>query len=108
MPARVPNVVAAIPPAGSVVNAEKLLQPRPVAAMAIPPSFVSMPASAAQLTDRISNSPTILEDSVNEVGKDDNAQVKIKVHKTFYFFGLGSMDEVKVHGKKRQQAFLYD
>lgn len=77
-PARLPNIVAAVPPAGSIVNADKLLN-KPVMAIAAPnggmPPFVSMPASMAQLTDRISNSPTILEDSVNEVSKDDSNQV---------------------------------
>ena len=42
------------------------------------PPFVAMPQSSAQLTDRISNSPTILKDSVNEVTKDDYKQVCIK------------------------------
>ncbi|XP_008203949.1 mediator of RNA polymerase II transcription subunit 15 isoform X2 [Nasonia vitripennis] len=79
-PARLPNIVAAIPPAGSIVNADKLLN-KPVMAIAAPnrgvPPFVGMPASMAQLTDRISNSPTILEDSVNEVSKDDSNQLPL-------------------------------
>ncbi|XP_043279855.1 transcription factor SPT20 homolog isoform X2 [Venturia canescens] len=41
------------------------------------PAFVAMPQSSSQLTDRISNSPTLLEDSVNEVSKDDYAPLAI-------------------------------
>ncbi|XP_043483899.1 transcription factor SPT20 homolog isoform X2 [Leptopilina heterotoma] len=76
--ARLPTIVAAIPPAGSVVN-DPL--PKPVAGIVIPnsalPPFIAMPKSSAQLTNRISHSPTILEDSVNEVSKDDDKQLPI-------------------------------
>lgn len=39
------------------------------------PAFVTMPPSSAQLTNRLSNSPTFLVDSVNEVPRDDLMQV---------------------------------
>lgn len=71
-------LVAAIPPAGGVSLVDKLTAQqmiKPVAAIAAVPPFMSMPHSAAQITDRISNSPTLLEDSLNEVPKDDNTQV---------------------------------
>ncbi|XP_012265861.2 basic-leucine zipper transcription factor A isoform X2 [Athalia rosae] len=41
------------------------------------PPFIAMPESSAQLTDRISHSPTVLEDSTNEVSKDDFYQLPI-------------------------------
>lgn len=76
---RLPTIVAAIPPAGSVVNADPL--PKPVAGIVIPssalPPFIAMPKSSSQLTDRISHSPTLLEDSVNEVSKDEYKQVSV-------------------------------
>lgn len=79
--------MAAVPPSGSLVNVEKIIQQhnKPVAAVAVP-AFVTMPESTAKLTDRISNSPSLLEDSVNEVApKDDFSQIKAKVNvdKTF-------------------------
>lgn len=80
--ARLPTIVAAIPPAGSVVN-DPL--PKPVAGIVIPnsalPPFIAMPQSSAKLTSRISHSPTLLEDSVNEVSKDDDKQVNIRKNK---------------------------
>jgi len=39
------------------------------------PPFVAIPQSSAKLTDRISGSGTLLEDSDNEVSKDDYTQV---------------------------------
>ncbi|XP_066592404.1 serine/threonine-protein kinase Wnk-like [Prorops nasuta] len=78
-PARLPNIVAAIPPAGSVVDTEAY-QTKPmanvVATGGLPP-FIAMPQSLSQLTDRISNSPTLLEESDNEVSKDDLQQVQL-------------------------------
>ncbi|XP_076380019.1 mind the gap isoform X2 [Megalopta genalis] len=69
-PGKLPNIVAAIPPAGSIIDPESVSKPI-VASGGLPP-FISMPQSSAQLTDRISNSPTIVEDADNEVSKDDN------------------------------------
>ncbi|XP_014204568.1 general transcriptional corepressor CYC8 [Copidosoma floridanum] len=80
-PARMPSIVAAVPQSGGT-SLDKILQMqnKPMVVMAIPPAFVRMPESAAQLTDRISNSPTILEESVNEVApKDDASQIKLKL-----------------------------
>jgi len=39
------------------------------------PPFVTIPQSSAKLTDRISGSGTLLQDSDNEVSKDDYTQV---------------------------------
>lgn len=65
--ARLPTIVAAIPPAQPM---------KPMAAIAAVPPFVSMPAfPKAQLIDRISSS--LPEDLLNEVPKDDNNQVDI-------------------------------
>ncbi|XP_043257712.1 mediator of RNA polymerase II transcription subunit 15-like [Colletes gigas] len=69
MPGKMPNIVAAIPPAGSIVEPEPVS--KPISSSGGLPPFISMPPSSAQLTDRISNSPTVLEDSDNEVSKDD-------------------------------------
>lgn len=75
MPGKLPNIVAAIPPAGSIVEPES-----PMKTMAsnngLPP-FMSMPQSSSQLTDRIGHSPAIVEDTDNEVSKDDFNQVDI-------------------------------
>lgn len=50
------------------------------------PPFIAMPSSSAQLTDRISYSPTILEE-VNEVAKDEMKQVStIEIKKSEYNF----------------------
>lgn len=57
-------------------NPDLMAQRKPVAtSIGGLPAFVAMPQSSSQLTDRISNSPTLLEDSVNEVSKDDYAPV---------------------------------
>ncbi|XP_076279313.1 mind the gap isoform X2 [Lasioglossum baleicum] len=74
-PGKLPNIVAAIPPAGSIVEPDSAS--RTVVATAGLPPFLSMPPSSAQLTDRISNSPTILEDADNEVSKDDPNQLPL-------------------------------
>lgn len=78
-PQALPNIVAATPPAGTMVHVKKVAQSKPVAGVLLSnnglPAFIAMPQSSAQLTDRISNSPTILEDSVNEVSKDESIQV---------------------------------
>ncbi|XP_076623741.1 mind the gap isoform X2 [Colletes latitarsis] len=75
MPGKMPNIVAAIPPAGSIVEPE--LASKPISSSGGLPPFISMPPSSAQLTDRISNSPTVLEDSDNEVSKDDFNQLPL-------------------------------
>ncbi|XP_076245002.1 mind the gap isoform X2 [Calliopsis andreniformis] len=75
MPGKLPNIVAAIPPVGSIVEPEPVSKPTS-SSSGLPP-FISMPQSSAQLTDRISNSPTILEDADNEVSKDDFNQLPL-------------------------------
>ncbi|XP_058788590.1 uncharacterized protein LOC131662736 isoform X2 [Phymastichus coffea] len=72
MPARLPSVVAAIPPATGNVDA----QAKPASGAALP-QFVNMPGSGAQLTHRISDSPSLLEDSANEVPKDEFNQLPL-------------------------------
>ncbi|XP_034939503.1 basic-leucine zipper transcription factor A isoform X2 [Chelonus insularis] len=74
-----PNIVAAIPPAGSVVNIQKRIsKPKPdrinVANNGLP-AFIAMPQSSTHLTDRISNSSVILIDSANQISKDNVAEV---------------------------------
>ncbi|XP_017764286.1 PREDICTED: mediator of RNA polymerase II transcription subunit 15-like [Eufriesea mexicana] len=75
IPGKLPNIVAAIPPVGSII------EPDPSSKSGSPsdslPPFISMPQSLSQLTDRISNSPVILEDSDNEVSKDDFNQLPL-------------------------------
>ncbi|CAD1478635.1 unnamed protein product, partial [Heterotrigona itama] len=73
MPGKLPNIVAAIPPADSIVESSSKATP---SSDGLPP-FISMPQSSAQLTDRISNSPSIFEDSDNEVSKDDFNQLPL-------------------------------
>ncbi|XP_043506371.1 putative uncharacterized protein DDB_G0271606 isoform X2 [Frieseomelitta varia] len=73
MPGKLPNIVAAIPPADSIVESSS----KPTSSSDGLPPFISMPQSSAQLTDRISNSPSILEDSDNEVSKDDTNQLPL-------------------------------
>ncbi|XP_076667870.1 mind the gap isoform X2 [Andrena cerasifolii] len=75
MPGKLPNIVAAIPPAGSIVEPEAISKPMSPGG-GLPP-FISMPQSSSQLTDRISNNPTILEDADNEVSKDDFTQLPL-------------------------------
>ncbi|XP_044006635.1 bromodomain-containing protein DDB_G0280777-like isoform X1 [Aphidius gifuensis] len=41
------------------------------------PAFVAIPQSLSELTNRISNSPTLLVDSVNEVSKDELNQLSL-------------------------------
>ncbi|KAK2584589.1 hypothetical protein KPH14_006948 [Odynerus spinipes] len=41
------------------------------------PPFIAMPQSSARITDRISNSGTLLDDSDNEVSKDDYNQLPL-------------------------------
>ncbi|XP_012280799.1 bromodomain-containing protein DDB_G0280777 isoform X2 [Orussus abietinus] len=76
---RLPNIIMAVGPGNNAVAQNVVAQvPKPgsgvVAGENGLPPFVAMPKSSAQLTDRISNSPTLLEDSVNEVPKDDSSQ----------------------------------
>uniref|UniRef100_A0ABD2W0E6 Chitin-binding type-2 domain-containing protein n=1 Tax=Trichogramma kaykai TaxID=54128 RepID=A0ABD2W0E6_9HYME len=67
-PARLPNIVAAIPPVKSMASLDKM-------GNAVP-AFVSMPSSAARITNRISDSPT-LDDSTNELTNDDDMQKQV-------------------------------
>lgn len=76
---KLPNVVAAIPQSG-MVEAE-VLSPSSskvtgnlVSSNAALPPFISMPQSSAKLTNRIGNGG-LLQDSDNEVSKDDYTQV---------------------------------
>ncbi|CAK9800400.1 Reticulocyte-binding protein homolog 2a [Anthophora plagiata] len=75
VPGKLPNIVAAIPPASSIVEPESSV--KPISSNDGLPPFISMPPSSAQLTDRISNSPSILEDADNEVPKDDFNQLPL-------------------------------
>ncbi|XP_076177761.1 mind the gap isoform X2 [Ptiloglossa arizonensis] len=75
VPGKLPNIVAAIPPAASIVETE--ITSKPMSSGGGLPPFISMPQSSAQLTDRISNSPTVLKDSDNEVSKDDYNQLPL-------------------------------
>lgn len=75
IPGKLPNIVAAIPPADSIV--EPGLSLKSASSSDGLPPFISMPQSSSQLTDRISNSPTILHDSDNEVSKDDFNQLPL-------------------------------
>ncbi|KAI4496161.1 hypothetical protein M0802_008028 [Mischocyttarus mexicanus] len=72
-----PSVVSTI---GNIVQSDHL---KPVSAAmtsvtsnGLPP-FIAMPQSSSRLTDRISNSPTLLDDSDNEVPKDDYNQLPL-------------------------------
>ncbi|XP_046491701.1 uncharacterized protein mtg isoform X1 [Neodiprion pinetum] len=72
-PARVPEIIMAqSAPSGITRNTETVQ----AYSNGLPP-FVAMPQSSSQLTDRISHSPTLLEDSMNEVPKDDFYQIPI-------------------------------
>lgn len=51
--------------------------PKPMSFVNGLPAFVAMPQSSAQLTDRISHSSTLHEDSTNEVVKEDFYQLPI-------------------------------
>ncbi|XP_026667051.1 transcription activator MSS11 isoform X2 [Ceratina calcarata] len=75
VPGKMPNIVAAIPPPSSIVQPDAVRKSAS-SNNALPP-FISMPQSSSQLTDRISNNPTILEDSDNEVSKDDFNQLPL-------------------------------
>ena len=57
VPQALPSIVAAIPPSSKKI-----------------PAFVAMPNSANKITDRISQSSS-LEDTLNELPKDDINQV---------------------------------
>ncbi|KAF7403349.1 hypothetical protein HZH68_006143 [Vespula germanica] len=74
---KAPNVVPAIT---NIVQSDHL---KPVSAAltstasnGLPP-FIAMPQSSSRLTDRISNSATVLDDSDNEVSKDDYNQLPL-------------------------------
>ncbi|XP_011870768.1 PREDICTED: transcription factor SPT20 homolog isoform X2 [Vollenhovia emeryi] len=73
-------VVAAIPSVG-MVEAEALPSSKAttnlVSANAGLPPFIAMPQSSAKLTNRISGSGTLLQDSDNEVSKDDYTQLPL-------------------------------
>ena len=83
-----PIIVAAIPPKSSIsplanfLSSERVQpQVKPLAVVAVPssnsalPPFKGMPPSSGHFTDRISNSQTLLDESANEVSKDENNQV---------------------------------
>ncbi|KAL6254481.1 hypothetical protein P5V15_014534 [Pogonomyrmex californicus] len=80
---KLPNIIAAIP-SNSMVEAEVLPSSQSSKTMSnlvtsnagLPP-FMAMPQSSAKLTDRISNSGTLLQDSDNEVSKDDFTQLPL-------------------------------
>ena len=71
-------IIAAIPPVG-MVEAEALpsskVTANSISSNAGLPPFIAMPQSSAKLTNRISGSDTLLQDSDNEVSKDDFTQV---------------------------------
>ncbi|XP_024886252.1 transcription factor SPT20 homolog isoform X1 [Temnothorax curvispinosus] len=76
-------IIAAIPSVG-MVEAEALptslsskATTNLVSANAGLPPFIAMPQSSAKLTNRISGSSTLLQDSDNEVSKDDFAQLPL-------------------------------
>ncbi|KAM0735115.1 hypothetical protein ACS0PU_011228 [Formica fusca] len=76
---KLPSVVAAIPQSG-MVEAEVLsplsskVTGNLISSNAAFPPFIAMPQSLMKLTNRISNSGTLLQDSDNEVPKDDFTQ----------------------------------
>lgn len=77
---KLPNVIAAIPQSG-MVEAE-VLSPSSskvtgnlISSNAPLPPFIAMPQSLAKLTNRIGNGGTLVQDSDNEVSKDDYTQV---------------------------------
>lgn len=78
---RLPTVVAAVP-SGGIIEIDALPSSSKTASNLISannglPPFIAMPQSSAKLTDRISSSATLLQDSDNEVSKDDYKQVII-------------------------------
>ncbi|XP_046751770.1 uncharacterized protein LOC124414754 isoform X2 [Diprion similis] len=70
---RVPDIILAQPVTSGITANMETVQ---AYSNGLPP-FVAMPQSSSQLTDRISHSPTLLEDSMNEVAKDDFYQIPI-------------------------------
>ncbi|KMQ95542.1 lrr domain-containing protein [Lasius niger] len=77
---KLPNVVAAIPQSGMV----EVLSPSSskvtgnlISSNAPLPPFIAMPQSLAKLTNRIGNGGTLLQDSDNEVSKDDYTQLPL-------------------------------
>lgn len=76
---KLPGIVAAVPPGGLIeADLSSLKATTNLASSngALPP-FIAMPQSSAKLTNRISSSATLLQDSDNEVSKDDFNQVII-------------------------------
>ncbi|KAK0162163.1 hypothetical protein PV327_008523 [Microctonus hyperodae] len=74
-----PNIIAAVPSAESLMNVETISQSKPVAGILVSdnglPAFIAMPQSSAQLTDRIgNNSPILSVESADEVYKDNFVQ----------------------------------
>lgn len=73
-------IIAAIPP-GGMIETEVLpsslskATTNLISANAGLPPFIAMPQSSAKLTNRISGSSTVLQDSDNEVSKDEYTQV---------------------------------
>ncbi|XP_018401539.1 PREDICTED: alpha-protein kinase 1-like [Cyphomyrmex costatus] len=73
-------IIASIPPVG-MIEAEALPSSKATANsissnVGLPP-FIAMPQSSSKLTDRISGSSTLLQDSDNEVSKDDFTQLPL-------------------------------
>ncbi|XP_072754680.1 uncharacterized protein Mtg isoform X2 [Anoplolepis gracilipes] len=79
---KLPSVVAAVPQ-NSMVEAEVLsplsskVTGNLISSSAALPPFIAMPQSSSKLTNRISNSGTLLQDSDNEVPKDDYTQLPL-------------------------------
>ncbi|XP_011309872.1 uncharacterized protein mtg isoform X2 [Fopius arisanus] len=74
------NIATGISPSEAAVIG-KITKMQPIPGILIRdtnlPAFVTMPPSSAQLTNRLSNSQTLLVDSVNEVPKDDFNQLPL-------------------------------
>ncbi|KAG5308417.1 YPF17 protein, partial [Acromyrmex insinuator] len=79
MPPKLP-IIAAIPSV-SMVEAEALpsskVTANSISSNAGLPPFIAMPQSSAKLSNRISGSGTLLQDSDNEVSKDDFTQLPL-------------------------------
>ncbi|XP_032689163.1 transcription factor kayak isoform X2 [Odontomachus brunneus] len=80
---KLPNIVAAIPSDG-LVEVDALSSSSPsktptnmVSSNGALPPFIAMPQSSAKITNRISSSGTLLQDSDNEVSKDDYNQLPL-------------------------------
>lgn len=75
---KLPGIVAAIPPRVEIETLPSKATTNMISSNGGLPPFLAMPQSSAKITDRISNnSGTLLQDSDNEVSKDDYNQVII-------------------------------